>query len=170
MKKLLIRTFSSDEYSDANFEYALVILDDEAMKAIADKMSLVETWRAANPDLVEVSFRDTLCTFHEGAPFWNSEGDLNVDKKTRKHFEDFGWCFLPDGFPMPGRVGPEENSVDAADDSDAIYLVVGTTYFHWHALLCHLSITIDSESLDKDVLAAAAAAQQRHGPRSRARR
>jgi hypothetical protein len=144
---LLLRTFSSDEHWNADFDYALVDLNAEGARAIADKAALVRTLKATNADIVEVTFDDALCTFYKGGAFWNDDCDLDLDEAAREHFDDFGWCILPDDHR------PDDSVLEAHEARvDGVYLVIGANHVHWHATPRHASINIDSEALETRVI------------------
>jgi hypothetical protein len=49
MTKVLLRTFSSDEHWNADFDYALIDLDAKHARVIADKAKLVAPSRPRTP-------------------------------------------------------------------------------------------------------------------------
>jgi hypothetical protein len=126
----------------------LIDLDAESTRAIADKAQLVATLKTTNADLLEVTFDDVLCTFYKGGAFWNDDCELDLDEKTQEHFDDFGWCILPDDLV------PDDSVLRAHEArAEGVYLVVGASHVHWHGAPRHASISIDSEALDLSDLA-----------------
>ena len=137
-------TFSTDETSNAEFDYAIVTLTEDRAKGIAKATSLFKSNKESHPELVEMYFRDLAdCTFFSAQELAGDEAEVEdlLEAEEAEAFETKGWVELPENFEEPLEHMTGE-----------VYLVVGNDYFYWHVLPDTSAIKIETQTIPFDVL------------------
>ncbi len=149
---LVINTISSDEYFNADYDYAVCMLEDRAAKILAGYVALFNFMKKSQPELVEMVFEDTdaECDFFTGTIFDGSDtyGDKRAELlpvNAKEELKKKGWSILPEdyhpGFSPRDAHVPAESSIIICEDG-----------FYWRAWPQDSTTNIVTETVSADIL------------------
>ena len=147
MTSFLLRTSSSSEHHNDEYDYAIVDLDEQAAKVIAGYLNLFKLTSKGHPHLLDMIFDERNCTFYAGMYLESAETGLirGFTQAQQDKFEDMSWIQLPDDHELP--------DLDSSQDPDYVALIVNEHGFFWRAYPSFSDVTIETYLMGNDVLA-----------------
>ncbi len=140
---IVMETWSTDEHSKEEYDYAIFKMESNEAKLIAQKLNLYKVMRDSDSELRSMSFRahgtDLEPEFYASS-IWN--GNMPDDIETALDKE--GWASVE-------RLDPDITP-RAAHASNGIYLVIEDEGFYWRTYPPDSMIQIETQLLPREIL------------------
>lgn len=144
---IVMETFSTDEYTKEEYDYAIFKMEAYEAGLIAQKMNMYKFIKDSDPDLRAMSFKaydnDLECEFFS-SEIWMRDKENIMSKEIEKGLDKDGWVTTE-------RIDPDITP-RYAQAPNGIYLVLEDDGFFWRAYPQNSLIQIETQSLPREVL------------------
>lgn len=153
-KRIVMRTFSTDEHWNGGAENAYVLLDERLAKVIAGRLNLLDASTVSNPELVEMHFQseDVECGFYNELGFHDDASGFLPGEEVEEEYNESGWAEIPDSSPFKGDLSRDSFDEVFGILAENTYMVINEYGVYWEMYPAHTSIRIQSEVLPRSVL------------------
>lgn len=143
---LLLNVQSSDPYATADYDYAVVKIEEPEAKKLITYLKMFDANRAIVPELEQMTFEEAgvECEFYPW-DIWDHDDKDVMPVEFRKAMEDKGYFVIPDDYSLPFT--PKD-----AHAPDKTYLQVSEDGFWWHSWPQMMDFSVDTETVPREIL------------------
>lgn len=147
---VILRTFSSSEYDNNEYDYGVILLEESDARILSAMAKLFDEGKKAASSLLNMTFEaEVECDFFSNSILEDDEGNLHegVPQKVFDDVQEKGWAIFPDDFHAEFSPGKDGKS------PEAVYLIVHEGGFSWEAYPMGSDLTIETHHMPREVLA-----------------
>jgi hypothetical protein len=152
--RIVLRVFSSDEHYSANVENAYVFLTESLAKVVSNRLELFDTSLESSQELLTMEFLPELgaVSFYQRLGFYDDENGFLPGEELEKHFEENGWCEIPESNPFKGDLSDSFDDVFQVPVDD-VSMVICKAGVYWEGIPRHSNIEITTDIIPREVIA-----------------